>query len=64
MKNIKKVINNIGHKTDNSPFNYEHMHTHGSRRSKFNVALDITLMNKLKREMINPKNAIPKFGSK
>ena len=64
MKNIKKVINNIGHKTDDSPFNYEHMHTHGSRRSKYNVALNISLMNKLQKEMINPRNAIPKFGSK
>ena len=61
MKNINKVVNNIGHKTDDSPFNYEHMHTHGSRRSKYNVALNISLMNKLKEEMINPRNAIQKI---
>ena len=64
MKNINKVINNIGHKTDQSPFNYDHMHTYGSRRSKYNVALEIKLMNMLKEEMINPKNEIPKFESK
>ena len=29
MKNINKVINNIGHKTDQSPLNYDHMHTYG-----------------------------------
>ena len=64
MKNINKVINNTGHKTDQSPFNYDHMQTNGSRRSKYNVALEIKLMNMLKEEMINPKNRVPKFESK
>ena len=59
MKNINKVINNIGHKTDQSPFNYDHMQTNGSRRSKYNVALEIKLMNMLKEEIINPKHKIP-----
>ena len=40
------------------------MYTYGSRRSKYNVALEIKLMNMLKEEMINPRNQIPKFESK
>ena len=48
MKNINKVISNICHKTNQSPFNYNHMLTYGSRWSKCNVALEMKLMNMLK----------------
>ena len=60
MKNINKVITNIGHKIDQSPFNYDRMHTYGSRQRKYNVALEIKLMNMLKEEMINPRKSNPK----